>query len=416
MEIALSLLEIGGLTASSYLFFSLQDKKYKLEDLLNFINQATVFNPELLKKILSGQAPRTYFESLRDFEEGKDYVRGMAFVQGIVDAKSPLLSKLNQSTRLVFSSISMQSLFSNKSKLGFSKETKTIKAVENFSLKDPNYDSNHEVLPLSLYSKITELSNIFSSDDGFKARNLDLPMFDLRKTLNTHREIPSIDIRLTENGKNTQMSPALELIDSTTSTRVLTSVETMMSYLLKALKFFLSLSSISKKIQGFRIGYKKIERGIKLSQFIVAFGEVFYDRKTNTLKMENPLCLLKNKNQMLKKLRLKKVKLSRRLSFAFCLMTLMGLLVVRRAVKGVKGLVRRMKKMKESKKMEKLLRLSEEINDDYKCIICYDLAKHIIFKPCLHMACCRNCYEKLENNKCIICKREIDEVVTIYVK
>lgn len=416
MEIALSILEIGGLTASSYLFFLLQDKKYKLVDLLDFINKATVFNPELLKKILSGKAPRTYFDSLRDFEEGKDYARGMAFVQGIVDAKKPLLSKLNKSTQLIFSSISIQSLFSNNSNLRFSKETRSIEAVKEFSLKDPNYDSNHEVLPLSLYSKITELSNIFSSDSISKARNLDLPILDLRRTLDKHKEVPKIKISLTESGANTQMSPALELIHSSTSTRVLTSVETMMSYLLKAVKFFLSLSSISKKIQGFRIGYKKIERGIKLSQFIVAFGEVYFDRKTNSLKMENPICLLNNKNQMLKKLRIKKLKLSRRLSFTFCLMTLMGFLVVKRAVKGVKGLVTRMKKMKQSKKMKKLLELSEEINDDYKCIICYDLAKHIIFKPCLHMACCRNCYEKLENNKCIICKREIEDVVTIYVK
>lgn len=422
MEIALTIFELGGLTVASYFFFSLQAKKYKMTDLVEFINKATVFNPELLKKILSGKAPRTYLESLRDFEEGKDYARGLAFVQGIVDSKTPILSRLNKNTKLIFSSISTQSLFSNNQDLKFKKSSKSNLSVGNFSLKDSNYGVS-EIIPLSLLDKITGFGNIFSESTlTQKLSDFEINPTELLNKIKSEIEIPknekvpSIEISLNPSNLKTQISPALGLIHSTTSTRVLTSIETLMSYLIKALKFFLSVSSISKKIQGFKIGFKKIERGIKLGQFIVAFGEVFYDRKTQQLKMENPICLLKNKSQMLKKLKVKKLMLSRKIRCAFIFMTLMGFLVVRRSTKICKSIFQRMRRMKELKKMDKLFKLSQIINEDYKCIICYDLAKHVIFKPCLHMACCRICYEKLEKKKCILCKEDIEDVVTIYVK
>lgn len=420
MEIALGLLELGGLTTASYFFFSLQDKKYKLMDLMNFINKATVFNPDLLTKIFSGNAPRTYLKSLRDFEEGKDYVRGMAFVQGIVDSKHPLISRLNKNTKLIFSSISVQSLFSNtknfKPKIG----SRSSKAVDKFELKDPNY-GYREILPLSLLNKLSKFSSEFSNQkksisEKFEFNPAELTSSTVRKQFARNSEIPKITVNLGADGENTQISPALELIHSTTTTRVLTSIETLMSYLIKALKFFLSMSSISKKIQGFKIGYKKIERGVRLGQFIVTFGEIFFDRKTKELSMKNPICLLKNKSQMLKKLRQRKLRLARQLSFTFGLMTIMGFLVVRRGVKICKGIYTKMRKMKEVKKMDKLFKLSRAVGDEYKCIICYDLAKHVIFKPCLHMACCKMCYEKLDKQVCIICKQEIEDVVTIYVK
>lgn len=71
-------------------------------------------------------------------------------------------------------------------------------------------------------------------------------------------------MNLSSSKLKTKVSYALEAIATKTSLRSLTFLEKVMSYLIDAVKLLLSLSSISKKIQGFRVGYKKIERGIKL--------------------------------------------------------------------------------------------------------------------------------------------------------
>lgn len=55
-------------------------------------------------------------------------------------------------------------------------------------------------------------------------------------------------------------------------------------------------------------------------------------------------------------------------------------------------------------KLQKLFRISETLDDEYKCIICYQVAKNIIFKPCLHLAVCTICFDKLEKKDCPVCK------------
>lgn len=72
--------------------------------------------------------------------------------------------------------------------------------------------------------------------------------------------------------------------------------------------------------------------------------------------------------------------------------------------------------MREMRKMEKLFKISETLEDEYKCIICYSVAKNVIFKPCLHLAICTICYEKLERKKCPVCKTKIEDKIVIYVK
>lgn len=264
-------------------------------------------------------------------------------------------------------------------------------------------DSKNSLLKSDFFSKINNFGDLFAQKKN-KSGELKL------------EDIANITVNFSKTGFRTKVSPALELIQTKTSLRSLTFLEKLMSYGIDALKLLLSLSSISKKIQGFRVGYKKIERGIKLNQFIVAFGEIFYNKKTQELKMTDPICLLKNKAQMIKKIKLLSSRINRQLGFMLGIMSIMSFLVVRRVWKNVKKLMVKIRSNKELVKMENLFRMSEAIEDEYKCIICCELPKHVIFKPCLHMACCAMCYEKLEGNKCFICKQEIEDVVKIYVK
>lgn len=157
-------------------------------------------------------------------------------------------------------------------------------------------------------------------------------MISSQKPIDTQAagEIPNILVNLSSSKLKTKVNYALELISTKTSLRSLTFLEKVMSYLIDAVKLLLSLSSISKKIQGFRVGYKKIERGIKLGQFIVAFGEVFYNKRTNEMHMSDPICLLKHKSQMMKKISALSGKLTRQLTFTLFIMAIMLTLVVRR--------------------------------------------------------------------------------------
>lgn len=132
MEYVLSLLEVSGLGASIFLFYNLQKRQIKILDLMQFLKKSTVFSPELLLKVLQNRAPSTYLSSVKDFEEGKDYIRGLAFVQGIVDCKNPIVSNLNKTTKLIFSSLTHQSIFSNKKSLGIDLYGNKSRSVADF--------------------------------------------------------------------------------------------------------------------------------------------------------------------------------------------------------------------------------------------------------------------------------------------
>lgn len=136
MEIALSLVELTGLGASIFLFYNLNQRQAKILDLLQFLKKSTVFSPDLLLKVLQKSAPATYLSSLKDLEEGTDYIRGLAFIQGIVDCNHPIISSLNKNSKLIFSSLTHQSIFSNKKGLGMDLYGDTCRSVPDFRLLD----------------------------------------------------------------------------------------------------------------------------------------------------------------------------------------------------------------------------------------------------------------------------------------
>jgi hypothetical protein len=285
--------------------------------LLQFIKKSTVFSPELLLKVLQSRAPSTYRSSIKDLEEGSDYIRGLAFIQGIVNCDNPILSQLNKKTKLIFSSLTHQSIFSNKKGLGMDLYGNKSRAVPKFQVLDSNMWNKMKNVgnkPIQLgiknFKKLMDLlpevskNNSHSNKDTPLNRDFFANMSDFGDLFQADKiklndlkveDITKMGVNLAGSRIRAKVNPALELVETKTSLRSLTFLEKVMSYGIDALKLLLSLSSISKKIQGFRVGYKKIERGIRLTQFIVAFGEIFYNKKTKELEMTDPICLLKNK-------------------------------------------------------------------------------------------------------------------------
>jgi hypothetical protein len=99
-------LELCTCTLSTYLFLTMQRNQIKLMDLLAYLERSVVFSPDLLQKVLNKEAPGIYLNSVKNFEEGADYSRGLAMIQGYVESKAPLKSILNGKTNLAVRSIS----------------------------------------------------------------------------------------------------------------------------------------------------------------------------------------------------------------------------------------------------------------------------------------------------------------------
>ena len=365
MDWALGSLEASGLLFSSYIFYQLQKRQTKLLNMLEFMDSATVFSPKLLRKIMSSDGPKTYLKSLKEFEEGGNYSRGIGFVLGTVNSDRAIRSILNHTSKLVLSTISTESIFSN-----------------NRNQEEGEGDGKIE-------TRYTD--TFFLEDERDKSEKIEL-----------------------SNNTGVRFGNSLNIIDSTTSIRSLTSLERFMSWALFCIKLFLSMSNVGKKISGFRVGSQRIERGILVGQFLVAFGEIIYDKKTKELRMDNPICYLKDKAQLINSLKNKSVKISRNLTLIFSLMTILSFLIVRRIRKGVISVQKKYRRMRELKKMDKLFKISRLMTDDFKCIICIENAKNVILKPCLHMCVCSICCSKLDG-KCPMCRKEIEDKVTIYI-
>jgi hypothetical protein len=52
----------------------------------------------------------------------------------------------------------------------------------------------------------------------------------------------------------------------------------------------------------------------------------------------------------------------------------------------------------------------ETNNPDEQCLFCATFKCNLIFKPCNHSMSCSECYKKLTNNNCPLCKTEITDI------
>lgn len=181
--------------------------------MLSYFERSTVFDPELLQKVLSHQASSVYIKSVQNYEDGGDFCRGIAMIQGIVDSDSPLKSSLNSKTKLVVRALSQEQIFSNK-----------------------------RLLPYSSKNWVSE----------------SIPVFNLKSAHSNE----SVKIQL---NPETQIIHAMNLVQMNSQKRRLRFFEKILSWGVFALKILTSFSPyLSKKLTGFELGTKTIERGIKI--------------------------------------------------------------------------------------------------------------------------------------------------------
>lgn len=365
MEFTLGSLEFGGFCLSSFIFYNTLKRQQKLLNSLDFMQNATVFSPMLLKKVMNESGPQSYLKSIKNYTEGKDYSMGSVFIKGYVDCNRPLKSSLNKETKMIISNISTESIFSNNNKLNEGDGIIETRYVNEFKLRG-------------------------IKSEGFVS---------------------------VVNNLTVDFNKALNFIDSATHVRSLTGLEKFLSWALFCVKLFLSMSNVGKRLSGFRVGSRKIERGVLLGQFLVVYGKVFYDRMNKELRIDNPKFYLDNKYQLIKRIRSLSIKASRNMALMAFLMALSGFMFLKRVNRNIRKYIMEKKKLKEMRKLDKLYRVSELMTDNFKCMMCEKLARNVIFKPCLHMAVCSLCFEKEmeESKRCLTCGRGVTDKVIIYV-
>jgi Zinc finger, C3HC4 type (RING finger) len=212
-----------------------------------------------------------------------------------------------------------------------------------------------------------------------------------------------------------QFGDALHLIHSIVHMRSLSPLEKFLSWVLFCIKLFLSMSNVGKKLSGFKVGTKRVERGVMIGQFMIAFGEVVYDRFNKELRMNNPLFFLKEKEQLVYKLKERRVAHGRNMTLLFTVLVLVGVLVAKRATLALKRLAGRYRALRQLGNLDQFFRVKDIFANDFRCALCMERVRSVIFKPCLHLAVCQACCEKMLERKCPQCQKHVEEVVKVFV-
>jgi hypothetical protein len=364
MDYLLSIMEGGSFSFCVYTLLRWQNKQSRLQQMIDFVQKSSVLTPSMLRKAMEPNGPDYLLKSIKNFEEGKNYSMGMAFVQGIVESEQVIRSVLNHSTKLVLSSVSSELIFSNNKNFEEADGKVDTKYVSEFKLADPS-------------------------------------------TMN--------ESLLLNNTSNVQFGDALHLIHSIVHMRSLSPLEKFLSWILFCIKLFLSMSNVGKKLSGFKVGTKRVERGIMLGQLIIAFGEVVFDRYSKQLRMSNPLFFLKEKDQIVYKLREQKIALSRNMALLSSVVIALGFLLVKRGYNCLMSIITEYQRVKNVRNLDNFYRLNQLYTNDFKCAICSDSVRNVIFKPCLHMLVCSRCCEKIPEKKCPVCRKPIDDTVIVFV-
>ena len=364
MDIVGLLIEASCFSYASYTLYSWQGRQARLRKIIEFLKDATPLSASILQKALKSNTSSYILNNIMAFEEGKNYSRGLAIVQGIVDSEQVIRSVLNHSSKLVLSSVSSELIFSNNRNLEEADGRTDTRFVSEFNLTDPAADSDKVIL---------------------------------------------------SSNRTVRYGDALHMIHSIVHMRSLSPFEKFLSWVLFCIKLFLSMSNVGKRLSGFKVGTKRVERGIMIGQFMVAFGEVIYDKYTKELRMPNPLYFLKDKDQLIHKLREKSVSTSKNSTLLFTLVLFLGFLVAKRSFKIGRALIAKYTKFRSLEHPDIFYRLKKIYTRNFTCELCAENVRNVIFKPCLHLAICSVCYDKMHIKQCPTCKHAVEDRVRVFV-
>lgn len=359
MEIALAgLLNIASLGGIGYLSSCLKKEKLKLKD----IEGARVFSPS---RLLSHLAKPEFISKLKQSLENPDEYLLKTFVEGYVDCNNPIHSIIDGKTKLIHSLYYKDEIYSNDS---FAKArghfTPRMEGVETraplvFEIKDPSKD----------------------------------------KTVIVHRNL-AVDA-----------TSALERIAESREYKHLNWFERLLVYLGVIVELIALMTRTTFVLRGVKIGWNENEFGVPVNQPLTVFGEVIYNLRENSLRMDTPQYYLHDKAYIVKKIKENIYGIQGKMILLVIPLLITSFYLAKKANNYYKKLKRKQMEIR----MDKLWKVkSVKMKDDYKCIVCFDRPRNIITKPCLHFSMCGVCCNRLEKKACPVCKKSINDVVEVF--
>jgi len=251
MEIALaSFLNLASLGGLGYLSSVLKQERKKL----NEIEGAKVYSPS---RLLSHLAKPEFLSKLLKSSENPEEYLIKTFIEGYVDCNKPIQSIIDGKTKLIHSMCFRDEIYSNdplakaRGLLFTTKENIETRAPLYFNLKDPN-------------------------------RNM---------SCNVHRNL------------GVDATSALEKIAESREYKHLNWMEKILVYLGLAIELVALVTRTSFIFRGVKIGWTENEFGIMLGTALTIYGEVIYNLRDNSLRIDSPQYFLHDKSSLIKKLR-----------------------------------------------------------------------------------------------------------------
>lgn len=364
MQPAVAISESLGLLLCGHFLYKWQISQKQLQDMISFIEKAQPIGPESLANGLAGEgrALKGFLsKSLRILEEDSYSVRLVGIVQGVVRSGYTIRSLLNHSTQLVMSTVTSEQMLS---------DSKTFEQTEGNS--------------------ISRLVSEFVLADQSK---------------------PTSGVLLTGADPINSQS-AQQLIHSVEHTRNLTTLEHILGWILFCFRLFLSMSNVGKKQSAFRVGTRRVERGILVGQLVLAFGEMIFDKRNKQIVMHNPQFVMQEKEQLLAHLHVQHTKHTRHLTL---LLTISTLLASHLSKSLVLWLRKRLSRVFTSS-APSLSGVRHLWTDGFECAGCRDAPRSVVYRPCLHVVLCTHCESKRDSRAgCVLCGADIEEIVPVFV-
>ena len=249
MEIVLaSILNLASLGGLGYLNSCLNKEKLKLQE----IEGAKVFSPTRLLNFL---ARSDVLDKLRRSQENPDEYILKAFIEGYTECNKPIQSVIDGKTQLIYSLCFKDEIYSNdylakaRGLMYNTHQGVDTRAPLLFNLRDPNKDNACSV----------------------------------------HRNL-----------KVNALS-ALEKIAESKEYKHLNWFEKVLVYISIIMEVFALAAKTTFVFRGVKIGWAEREYGITLGTALTVFGDVIYNLKDKSIRIDKPKYLLHDKSNIIKK-------------------------------------------------------------------------------------------------------------------
>lgn len=176
-------------------------------------------------------------------------------------------------------------------------------------------------------------------------------------------------------------------------------------------KAFDFLSQIFAFKQEFLVlGLEEKEFGLKFGCSIGVLGDIIYNKRENSLRIDNPMYFFKDKNVLLNRLNEYLQKSKKKLLLFSCAVLSLFFLKIYLLLSNDNNSHR-------GKNLFPGNEIYTNMDENLSCPICRSKIKSIVLLPCKHLSFCEDCYHRLDEKKrvCPCCKQEFNNFYKIYV-